>query len=467
MPEDRRDRTRWLLATAIAVHLVFALSLAQGFLVPLFFEAVHSGGQAGDFFGIYQAGVNFVEGRSIYARGDGEAYGEAFTPVVPYYYFYRYPPPTAAVFGVVSRLLDPWPAYWIWVALNEVLLVLLAARVLALREGTASRRAVAAALWFAFTPFYLEQHMGQFSFLMAALIAAVLFPPAREGADAREEAEAREGEGAPEGPEARRGGSTGGGLGWPRGATVAWGASLALKSYTALFAIPLALRRRWRTLAAGAALAAAAVLPYYIARPDDLAYFLRINLQPFQGAGFSGAYGLHTFLRWIAQTAMGEAGLRKIGAGSLDVAVANVPALAATALVFLSALAVTWRTRAPLRDLFCLWVLTFFLGYKEIWEYHYVMLLPVLTVAFLGTGSRLVTAVWVLLALPTPLILFPHGYDPRAGRWDVVAGFLQFSAKTVPTLVLYVWLWLRLWRARRLAPAISASARPRESGPVR
>lgn len=423
----------WAIVAAALLHLVFVLSLVFGFLNPLFFEATHTHGQAGDFFGIYQAGVNVCEGRSIYARLER---GDQFTLSVPYYYFYRYAPPTALAFAPLTGLLPPRPAYWAWVALNEILLLVLAARVLGLREGTIGRRAVAAALWLVYTPFYLEQFMGQFSFLMAALIAALLFTPLER---AREPLPAR--------------------------ALAAWVASLALKSYTVLFALPLLLRRRWRTTAIAAGATAAAVAPYYLARPGDLAYFLRVNLTPFQEGGISGTFGFHAFLKEISLVAFGPPGLRKLSFGVADLAVANVPVILAMLLVLAAALWTTARTRAPLEELLALWVLAFFLSYKEIWEYHYVMLLPVLTLLYVRTGSPLVLAVWAVLALPTPFALYAGSYHPKIG-WDLPAGLIHFASKSVPTFALYAWLVRRLLREGRFPTAMPASARTRAAGSV-
>lgn len=441
MNEAARTRALWFVAAAALVHLVFVHSLVFGFLNPLFFEASRSHGQAGDFFGIYQAGVNVREGRSMYARPET---GEPFALSVPYYYFYRYPPPTALAFVPVSAALPPWPAYWLWVGLNEALLLAIALRVLRLRAATLLRRALAASLWLAFTPFYLEQFMGQFSFSMALLIAVMLFallPEERGGGEARERRDPL-----------------------PRGFIAAWVASLALKSYTALFAAPLVLRRAWKTVAAGAAAAILLVAPYYAIRPHDLIYFLRVNLEPFQPGAMSGTFGFHAFVKEISLAALGQAGLRRIALGPADVALANVPVVLAMGAVLAVALLASWRSRAPLAELLCLWVLAFFLSYKEIWEYHYVMLLPVLTVLSLRTRSAWPIAVWIVLALPTPYALYAGGYHEESRRWDLLPGIVHFASKSVPTFALYVWLVARLLRAERPAAAMPASARILQTG---
>jgi len=425
-----RDSRHAVLVAAVLVHLVFVLSLVTGFLNPLFFEAVQAG-QGGDFYGIYQAGVNVREGRSIYARLDR---GDDFTLSVPYYYFYRYAPPTAFAFAPATALVGPVSAYWLWAALNEILLLALAAWVLRLRDGDAVRRSIAAALWLVFTPFYLEQYMGQFSFLMAALIAALVFTRFERMREPL-----------------------------PLGRMAAWVASIALKSYTALFAIPLFVRGRRKSVAIAAAASAALVLPYFAFRPQDLQYFLAVNLSPFQQGQFFGSLGFHTLLRQISQVALGDLALVKFSFGFADLALANVPVIVVTLAIAAFSVWMTLRSKAPLEELLAFWVLVFFLVFKEVWEYHYVMLLPVLTLLYLRSGSWWVLAVWIVLALPTPYALYASSYRPHVG-WELPAGFVHYGSKSVPAVVLYAWLVRRLLGAERFAATIPASARARVAG---
>jgi hypothetical protein len=182
-------------------------------------------------------------------------------------------------------------------------------------------------------------------------------------------------------------------------------------------------------------------------RPPDLLYFLRVNLMPFPEGDVSGTCGFQVFLKQLSYTAFGHAALRKVSFGLGDIALSNVPVAAVLCAVVAVALWVTWRSRAPLEELLALWVLAFFLVFKDIWEYHYVMLLPVLTLLYLRSGSKLVLAVWIVLALPTAFALYSTGFHPRLG-WRAAAGIVHAATKSVPTLVLYVWL------ARRLTPAV-------------
>ena len=79
------------------VHLLFIVSWLTGWLDFLFVEAIRGHGQAADFYGIYQAGENLLRGYSIY---DSYDYINEAPLVVPFYYFYRYLPPTAYVAAI-------------------------------------------------------------------------------------------------------------------------------------------------------------------------------------------------------------------------------------------------------------------------------------------------------------------------------------------------------------------------------
>ncbi|MCA9729712.1 MAG: DUF2029 domain-containing protein, partial [Candidatus Eisenbacteria bacterium] len=158
---------RGVFVLGVLVHLFFLTSLRTHVLDPLFPEASQGYGHASDYFGIYQAGQNLLDGLSIYDSGD---YRHEAQPRVPYYYFYRYLPPTAYGAALGAALWSPWTAYWIWTGLNEILLALLLVLLLRTPRGSRARREIMAGLALAFTPFYLEQFMGQFSFLMAVFL---------------------------------------------------------------------------------------------------------------------------------------------------------------------------------------------------------------------------------------------------------------------------------------------------------
>lgn len=115
-----RDGRAALLA-GILLHLLFIGSLFGQYLNPLFAEADRSFGQAADDYGIYTAGGDLVQGRSIYSGFEDHTAAER---QVPYFYFFRYLPPTACFSALTTLVLSPMAGYILWVILTELLLLL-------------------------------------------------------------------------------------------------------------------------------------------------------------------------------------------------------------------------------------------------------------------------------------------------------------------------------------------------------
>lgn len=388
---------RGVLVVAILIQILFLISLRTQWLNPFFVEAERAYGQAGDYFGIYHAGDCLMQGHSVY---DWDGYRDEADQRVPYLYFYRYLPPTAYVAGISTLVLSPWAGYVVWVVLTELLLIWIVLAILRMKEFPARSRRHHAALWLAFSPFYLEQWMGQFSFLMAAFIWIVL----------REE-------------RSRRGF-------W------AWTASVGLKSYTALFAAVYLRRGRWKPVAACAAAVAVASLPYFAARPEDLKHFLLVNFSPLPPGVHGGTLGASALVRTVSWLLPESIAGRLLDFRVFDVFLGNTPVFAwQIGVIAAAAWATLRRPGAPLNLQLALWVLAFFLIFKDVWEYHYVMLLPVVTLLGLASGSRFVFWMGVLLALPTPYILFARPDESL----PELAAILHHASKAVPAAGLFVW----------------------------
>lgn len=405
---------RAILVLALVVHALFLASLRGQFLNPFFCEAESSIGQAGDYFGIYTAGDQLLHGYSIY---DSEDYRDEAVRRVPYYYFFRYLPPTAYVAALAALALPPWSAYVLWILVNESLLALAVVSILRMRWVALPLRRLLAALWIGFSPFYIEQWMGQFSFLMAAFLW-VVFRQLLHGPD-----------GAPGDRDAppRRWG------------LVAWAASVALKSYPALFAASLLRRGRIKSVALCAAAVALVCAPYYLARPADLRQFLKLNMGELPPEILDGALGAGSLVRFLGWSLPEGIKSIRLDLGVQDVYLGNLPVylwLAAVVAVTLGIVARRGRA-IPLGLQYALWTLAFFIFFKEIWEYHYVMLLPVITYLALTTGearrkSVLLLGLW--LALPTPYIAFAG----RDGQMEWAGKLVHHAWKAVPAVALYV-----------------------------
>lgn len=407
IPSHLREHwPRWLLAAAVAVHLAMMGSLFWGYLNP-FFASSDLNPQGIDFFSIYEAGHRALENHSLYVDDPTSS------RVTPYYVFFRYVPVFAYGFAIPANAIPPWPAYWGWVALNQLFLVV-NAYVTWRIAGRGRWGLLAAAMWFVFTPFYLEQNMGQFSFVMATAVLWV-----GVGIVRRREIVA--------GPP--------------------WVVSLVIKSNSALLGPVFLHLGWWRSVAAGAALAALNI-PYFIFRHDDIEFFYKANVESlFESGGRYFAYNpdIQGILALIRNSVLAFDST----AEDLPFVVPLVVILAVVAL----ALAATFlpRTSDPLA-LLAIWVCAYFLVYEP-WEHHYVMMLPVLVLltALRPAARPWALAVFVLLALPTPYWLLDHVWNrgpvppsdafvSHQEAWPAWGVILDHASKPVPVLALWAYL---------------------------
>lgn len=398
---------RWILAAAIVLHLLMMGSLFWGYLNPLF-DNSDSLRQGIDFFSIYEAGRSAIDNGTLYEfdPADGD--------VTPYHVRYRYVPLFAYAFAAPLNAVPPWPAYWGWVAFYELLLVL-NAYVTWRIAGRGTWALAAGAMWFSFTPFYLEQYMGQFSFLMATMLFWV-------------------------------------GIGVVRGreavAGLPWVISLVTKSLSGALA-PLFFRLGWWRSLVGGALLLGLNIPYFIARPEDLELFYRPNFAGLfsgaeqQFAAFQpGDLGAVAFIRNSLLTFEPTSGV--------PVAISLLLAIGVVAY----SLEATFLARKfdPL-VLFAIWVSAFFLFYTS-WEHHYVMYLPVVTllVALRPSIRPWALIVFALLALPTPYWLFNQAWDitlvpnpvffvtRQEEGWPAWGIVVYHATKPVPVFALWAYL---------------------------
>ncbi len=467
---------RVVLLIGLLLHALYVTSLCTHWLDPLFLEARGSFGQGADFYGIYQAGDNLLQGRSVYSD-EGRPAGSP--RAVPYFYFYRYLPPTAYVAALGAAVLRPHAAYVAWVATTELLLLaflLLLARTRFPVRGTAT---VLMGIALGFSPFYLEQWMGQFSFVMALLLWVTL----RSELDPRIEPgtfRARRDPGAGAGalgarndPALGRDASSGvdripAAADPPMPAASGfkdvlpshlrdwglwtWSAAIALKSYPALFVLPYLRQGRWRRVAVAVCEVAVVCLPYYLLRPGDVRTFLRLNLGRLPPKVRAGSYGLASLVRGLAWHMPADLAEHRLTFGPLHVFVGNIPVVVITAAIILLSAAVTWRlrrTRAA-APLLAVWILTFFLIYKDVWEYHYVMLLPVVAALAARGDPRPALLLGTWLALPTPWGLYSARWNPGAvTTWPIGLTLVHYGSKVFPMIGLYVLAWRRSWAGGR------------------
>jgi hypothetical protein len=405
------DRTpaRILIPAALISCLMLG-SLSFGILNPLFDDAMHRTGRGADFFAVYQAGTNLIDGVSIYSTA----------PVrqeVPYYYPYRYHPFVALTVGLSAQLLPPFVAYGVWIILLQFLLVVNAFKTWLLFQDKV-QASLAASLWLVFSPFYLELFMGQFSFVMASLIFWTL-------------------------------------LAWMRGGRIQgdslWSLSLIVKSNSVLFAPVLVIQRRWKTLVFGGAAAGLIAIPYFVAVPGTYEQFAQ---------NYSGGMTVSTVLGNQGFAALiGIAILRTSGLWTDNIPLLGqrahlmdqmmeIPLLVWTIMVVIGALVITYRSkRNSGPEIYLLWILTYFLFYKHVWEHHYVMLLPVFVLLYyrmmsggLSLSGSVFWGTYAVIALPTVFVFIdrsPVLFDPELS-WEAWKSFAFHLPKPLAVLVLFV-----------------------------
>lgn len=397
-PPRATPLARAALAAALVLHLLFLANLAGAFrgvlrdrapfgIDRLFNDPTHTLGLGADFFQFYQSGYDARQGWSIYQARTPEAPRGL---VVPYQYGNHYPPFVAYAIGVPLSFLRPWTAYWTWVALQVAVTWFIALWSYQLADRP-SVGCAAAAMWLAYTPWYVDAYMGQINILMAAGLFGLVLAYERDRP-------------------------------W-RGATV-YTVLTVIKLFPLLFAPVFARFREWRTLLLCAAGLVLTFVPYFAFRPDDWRFFLNwagaTDVSPL--AITSGNLGLKVLLFHLTHS---QAFVRMVGYAFVGVS-----------------LMVTFVS--PSRDLrlyIGLWVCTFFFIQTFVWEHHYMILVPVLVLLYLREPRPVFLVFFAWLAVPTLFVFFDvpelgrRVYpEPRWAQWQILA---YHTWKLIPVFGLY------------------------------
>lgn len=391
-------RALGLLVAALAVHLLFWLSLDTGLLDPLFNDAVHRLPRGYDFFAVYQKSHDLSQGLPLYRPVSYDSL------VVPYAApNYRYLPSWAWLFSISIGRLAPQTAYLAWVLACEGVLILCVLRLFDLAK-TRSAQVALAIMWLAYFPYYLELFTGQFTFMTAALLTLFLcaFEQHRE---------------------------------WRAALWLL--ASICIKYLGLILLAPLLAIRRFAQVAAIAAAVIAILALYFIPHSQEMSSFLGLS-------GTGTPYELHA----------GNLGLTGLlGAlGRLlpplrSPLVYGVPAAVVALLLW-----ATWRYRDDRSFvLLCsLWITGYFLVGPDVYEHHYVLLLPVFSFAYLRSPSRVLWGLWAVIALPTifwwidvPGLPHQRFVEVENVWWaEGMVGrvLLHHAWKALPAVGLFVWL---------------------------
>ncbi len=406
--------TLWL-GVGFVVHVLFAASLFEDWLRPLFNDASHTR-RGFDFSVFYLAGQALGQHRDIYAV-EG-AFG------------YRYFPLFAQTFGRLYAQFAPLKAYGVHLALGEALLWV--NLWLTWRQAVPSlHRARAVCMWLCFSPLFLEMYMGQVSF-WAASVSFWLFLSVREPLVYRR--------------------------------AILWAASILIKPNMLLLAPAFIRLRQFRVLSVALVAVVAASTPYFLSQPQALEQFWQTNVQlgHFKGAlTHAGNIGL-----WGGLVSLG-ARAAQIPLSELS-ALTDLPLWAAAPAYIIPALCAffviyaSWSSASDDPTLHAsLWLTTYFLIYKDVWEHHYVFLLPVLVTLYLRAPTMRLLCLYGALAVPTPFLFFDiqsgqYGPIDPERTWNALTSIVYRSAKLTPTFALWIYIIRRLQQVEPIAAGYPA-----------
>ncbi|MXW80268.1 MAG: DUF2029 domain-containing protein [Gemmatimonadetes bacterium] len=383
------------LIAGLLIHVVFLAALGTDLLRPLFNDTSHT--RRGFDFGVfYLAGQALAEGRDIYSVSG--AFG------------FRYLPAFALVASLFAQF-QPLTAYFLHLCCTELFLAV--NLYLTWRWVEKPRRGLALFMWLAFSPHFLELYMGQVSFWAASLFFWLIV-----------------------------------GLhsGRERVAGLCWAGALLVKPNALILAPALLRLRAWRVLFLGLLAGLLTSLPYFLLHPDSWGTFFAANIYgaPVQGAlTHAGNLGLQGGLVSLVAQLAGRPLAELTTLADLPLA-GRAVIYCSQAAILVATLVATYRGRDAL-PLLALWMCTFFLVYKDVWEHHYVFLQPVIVALYAHSGSPKFLWIFALIAQPTPFVLFdiePGVYGPidPERTWGPVTSLAYRSTKLIP--LGYLWYGL-------------------------
>ena len=401
------------LAVAAGVHCLLVASILRQPLdagrdghprspiAAIHYDGVRRSGPGADFFALYRAGVQASRGASVY-------HWQETPPVTPYAYDYRYLPILAQTTGRLAILLPPRRAWQAWVlAIEATLAGLLAVFWQAFRDPR--WRTGVTCLLLLSTPYFLELHMGQFTFVATALTTMAVLWLAGEGTKGRRVTRA----------------------------AVAYVAAVVTKIFPLVVVPALARHPRGRRVAGVAA--ALAVLAAVAGALTDEEFGVRVIRQSLIGGNLGLDAGNHgaAFLSYS---------IARMADPSLTPRDWVWPArLLRVAVLGVAVVAVLVSRRPPLPGGAAVLLLAHFASFLLLWEHHVsgVLVAGVLLLAAmreqhgapgLSREMTMAAACLALLALPTPYGLLP----PAPSGWQPWMFLVLPASKAVPLTALYV-----------------------------
>jgi hypothetical protein len=394
-----------------------AASAQRSIIWPLHNDTIHRDGPGTDLFAVYNAGLHLELGHNPYGRR------LAAEGALPYWTRFRYLPILAETLGRATTLAAPRTVYLAWVAVLEATLLGLCA-LFRLAAPLPWLRWAGPCFLLLSSPYFLELHMGQFTFITAALYFVALWLCTLDSPDRKR----------------------------TLAAATSYAAAALLK-IVPLVAIPALLRTHRGRVCAAAAVAVVVALsaPLFWEHPRWWHSFREENLVGELPVGGGGNFGLMFVL---FQTAADHGQQWTAENWAVVTRLAQILFIGSAALAaFFS------RERSVLAGGAALY-LGHTLSYFHVWEHHMSGVI-VLGLALLWglEGERaamsstraetpgrwisvIIIVALVALALPTPYVLFDDARDPKiwdpTETWPAYARYVVPLSKALPTVMLYV-----------------------------
>ncbi|MFC1780312.1 hypothetical protein ACFLY9_01315 [Patescibacteria group bacterium] len=390
-----------ILTILVVIHIILITLTLTGKLNTFFNDASLRKGKAADFFAVYQAGDNILRGESVYLDTEGIS--------TPYSFPFRYLPFIGYSLGVILNSFSPFTAYYIWIIVYEILLgvnIYLTWKLCKVKQHFL----FAIVPWLLFSPYLIEVFMGQWTFLLSSLIFYSIY-------------------------------------GILKNNRAKYLYILApLVKPNALILVPLFLKlKKYKVLILTALGIFITSTLYFLFFKDDIQIFM----QNFQDVLYShgGNLGFKSLYYLLAVE-------------YLSIPIPRVLFFGFVALLGALTTYLTFKYKNIALSL-TLWICFYFMIYKDVWEHHYVLLMPVFSLLASLYGVKLrkekykyllpIVISFILIALPTPFILqclFVKNPPAEPDTLSPLFVIPYHSMKIIGVIMLYTWSALNIRRLK-------------------
>jgi len=297
---------------------------------------------------------------------------------------YSFPPIGAYTIYNFFALFKIFNAYALWVSMQEISLylsVFLTRKIAAIYN---MEKNLVSSFWLFFSPVYVDMYMGQAGIIISFLVMLCIYGVCFEK------------------------------KGW-----LYFGFTTSLHyKLTTIFFTPVLLRmKRYWLLAINLG---ALLLTFYLAYLDHPSNFRKFlyQLGGWEVAPHRGDFAIKELLYWVT-----------------DKEVADVISwiIRYSTLFIVTYISLKGKHFDP-PLLFAFWSSAYFMVNLRIWEHHFAMILPALVFGYIVTRSRFILIMFVLLALPTPYILF------NSSPWTQFKHIIHHSFLTIPAASVFIYL---------------------------